>query len=204
MRGIMSRIVVHCYEVGLRIYGTNWRCCTLDCDLELCLVTSFLFLVPLYCRGAGFAPPWLRASARLIWAPHVRNVVSVHDLIWSLCMKGDCSSFRIKILYYAINFTVFIRHRPIYRPGRYLGFTDISVSAKTTEFIGLGRCCQNAVIFLTHPDNLCWKAQRTKLRQLSCSTASRCVFINKQTRWTVKHASAVAAEAKASSINQIG
>jgi len=47
-------------------------------------------------QGGDFAPPWLRASVRLIWAPHVRNVVSVHDLIWSLCMKGNCSSFRIK------------------------------------------------------------------------------------------------------------
>jgi len=28
----MSRIVVHCYEVGLEIYRTNWRCRTLDHD----------------------------------------------------------------------------------------------------------------------------------------------------------------------------
>ena len=54
MRGLMPRILVHCYEVGLRIYGTNWRCCTLDCDSELCLVTSFLFLVALYtCKRSG-------------------------------------------------------------------------------------------------------------------------------------------------------
>jgi len=69
--------------------------------------------------------------------------------------------------------------------GRHLGFTDMSVSAKTTDFIGLCRSCEKAVIFLTHPDNWRWKAQRTKSRQLSCSTASRCVFMNKQTRWTV-------------------
>jgi len=81
-----------------------------------------------------------------------------------------------------------IRDRPIYRPC-YLGFTDISVSAKTAEFIGLSRCWENAVIFLTHPDNLRKKAQRNKSRQLSCSNASRCVFINKQTRRTMEHAS---------------
>ena len=46
--------------------------------------------------------------------------------------------------------------------GRYLGFTDISVSAKTADIIGLNRSGQNAVIFLTHPDNLRKKAQRSK------------------------------------------
>jgi len=90
------------------------------------------------------------------------------------------------------------RDRPIYRPGRYLGFTDISLSAKTANFIGLSRCWQNAVIFLTHPDNLRKKAQRSKSRQLSYSNASRCGFINKQTRLTIEHASVVAAETKAS------
>jgi len=47
--------------------------------------------------------------------------------------------------------------------------------------IDLSRCWQN-VIFLTHADNLHRKAQWTKSRQLSCSNASRCVFINKKTR----------------------
>jgi len=35
-------------------------------------------------------------TTRLIWAPHARNIVSVHDFTWSLSVKGDCSSFRIK------------------------------------------------------------------------------------------------------------
>jgi len=83
--------------------------------------------------------------------------------------------------------------------GRYLGFTDISISAKTTDFIGLSRCWQNAVIFLTHPDNLRNKAQWSNSRQLSYNNASRCGFTNKQTRLTMEHASAVAAETKASS-----
>jgi len=48
-----------------------------------------------------------------------------------------------------------------------LGFTDISVSAKTADFIGLSRCWQNA-------DNLSKKA-RTKSRQLSL-----------QQRWQVR------------------
>jgi len=69
-----------------------------------------------------------------------------------------------------------------YYIGRYLGFTNISVSTKTTDIIGLSRCWQNAAIFLTHADNLCKKAQQTKSRQLSCRNASRYVFINKQTR----------------------
>ena len=54
-----------------------------------------------------------------------------------------------------------IRDRLIYQPtdiGRYLGFTDILVSAKTADFIGLSRYWQNAVILLTHPDNLRKKA----------------------------------------------
>jgi len=95
------------------------------------------------------------------------------------------------------------RDQPIYRPGwyigRYLSLTDISVSAKTTDFIGLSRCWQNTVIFLTHPNNLHKKTQQTKSRQLSYSNASRCGFINKQTRLTMEHASAVVAETKASS-----
>jgi len=37
-------------------------------------------------------------------------------------------------------------------------------------------------IFLMHADNLRKKAQRTKSRQLSCSKASKYVFINQQTR----------------------
>jgi len=84
--------------------------------------------------------------------------------------------------------------------GRYLGFTDISVSAKTADFIGLSRCWQNAVIFLTHADNLRKKAQRSKSRQLSYNNASRCGFINKQKRLTMERASAVTTETKASSL----
>jgi len=52
--------------------------------------------------------------------------------------------------------------RLIYRPGWYLGFTNISVSATTADCIGLSSCWQNAVIFLMHADNLRKKAQRTK------------------------------------------
>ena len=86
--------------------------------------------------------------------------------------------------------------------GRYLGFVNISVSAKTADFIDFSRCWQNAVIFLSHPDTLSKKVQWTKSRQLSCSNASRCGFINKQTRWTMVHTSAVAAK-KSIIINQI-
>jgi len=82
---------------------------------------------------------------------------------------------------------------------RYLGFTDISVSAKTADIIGLNMSWQNAVISLTHPDNLRKKAQRSKSRQLSYNNASRCGFINKQTRLTMERASAVTAETKAAS-----
>jgi len=81
---------------------------------------------------------------------------------------------------------------------RYLGFTDISLSAKTADIIGLNRSWQNAVIFLTHPDNLRKKAQRSKSRQLSYNNAIRCGFINKQTSLTMERASAVTTETKAS------
>jgi len=36
---------VHCYEVGLWIYRTHWKCCTFDYDSESCLVIRFLFFV---------------------------------------------------------------------------------------------------------------------------------------------------------------
>ena len=80
--------------------------------------------------------------------------------------------------------------------GRYLGFTDISVSANS---IGLNTSWQNAVIFLTHPDNLRKKAQQSKSSQLPYNNASRCGFIKKQTRLTKKHASVVTTKTKASS-----
>ena len=76
---------------------------------------------------------------------------------------------------------------------RYLGFVDILGSAKIADFIGLSRCWQNAVILHIHADNLPKKAQQSKSRQLSCSNASRCVSINKHTRW-------ITAETKASSL----
>ena len=83
-----------------------------------------------------------------------------------------------------------IRDRSIYRPifwfYRCIG-------------IGLNMSWQDAVIFLTHPDNLRKKAQRSKSRQLSYNNASRCGFMNKQTRLTMERASAVTTETKASS-----
>jgi len=78
-------------------------------------------------------------------------------------------------------------YRPIFGFYRYIG-------------IGLSRGWQNAVIFLMYADTFRKEAQWTKSRQLSCSSASRCVFISKQTRWTLKHALAVAAETKALSV----
>ena len=84
--------------------------------------------------------------------------------------------------------------------GLYLGFTDILVSAKTAYFMGFSRCWQNAVLFLMHADSLCKKAQWTMLRQLSCCNNSRCIFINKQTKWTMEHASSLTAKTKVSSL----
>jgi len=78
----------------------------------------------------------------------------------------------------------------MYRPGQYLGFTNMLVSAKTailSDFISPSRCWQKAVIFLTHPDNLHKKAQWTKSRQLFCSNDSSCIFIYKHRRWIIKH-----------------
>ena len=80
---------------------------------------------------------------------------------------------------------------------RYLGFTDISVSAKTADIIGFNKSWQNAVIILMYPDNLRKKAQRSNSRQLSYNNARRCGFMNKQTRLTMERASAVTTETKA-------
>jgi len=82
---------------------------------------------------------------------------------------------------------------------QYLGFTHILVSAKIANFIGLGRCCRNAIIFLMHPHNLRKKTQWSKSRQLSYCNASRCDYINKQTRLPMEHASVFADGTKASS-----
>jgi len=41
----MSGVTERCYEIGLRIYHTNWRCCTLAYGSELCILINFLFLV---------------------------------------------------------------------------------------------------------------------------------------------------------------
>ena len=89
------------------------------------------------------------------------------------------------------------RDRPIYRP--IFGFYRYIGIGQNGDIIGLNRSWQNAVIFLTHPNNLCKKAQRSKSRHLSYNNASRCDVINKQTRLTMEHASAVAAKTKASS-----
>jgi len=80
--------------------------------------------------------------------------------------------------------------------GSHLGFANISLLAKTANLTGLSRYQQNAVKFLTYADNSCKKAQQNKSRQLYCSNASRCIFTNKQTRWTMEHLLAVAAETK--------
>jgi len=98
------------------------------------------------------------------------------------------------------------RDRPIYGPGLadiifpYLGFANLSLLAKTAGLIGLSRYQQNTVIFLTYADNSHKKAQQNKSRQLSCRNASRCIFTNKQTRWTMEHALPVAVETKTSSL----
>ena len=153
---------------------------------------------------------WIITEKKLLGFQCLPILLSWKLWLWNLqntCRKltvSDCVYFVLVV--YSVNFhllrnwvnVIQCRHRPIYQPGRYLGFTDISVSAKTADIIGLSRRWQNAVIFLTHPDNLRKKTQRSKSRQLSCSNASRCGSINKQTRWTMEHASVVAAETKAS------
>jgi len=63
----MLGVIKHCYEVGLRIYHTNSRCCT-DLWLWFRFFNSSLHT-------------W---ATRFITAPHARNTVAVHDFIWSL------------------------------------------------------------------------------------------------------------------------
>jgi len=43
----MSGVTECCYEIGLRIYHPNWRCCTMAYGSELCILICFLFLVQL-------------------------------------------------------------------------------------------------------------------------------------------------------------
>jgi len=83
-------------------------------------------------------------------------------------------------------------HRPILR-------LPIYIYRHRPDKISFGKCPQNAVIFLTHSHTLPKKPQQSKSRQLSCSNASRCVFIKKQTRLTMEHVSSVVAKTKASS-----
>jgi len=45
VRGSMSGVTERCYEIGLRIYHTKWRRCTLAYASELCIPLSFLFLL---------------------------------------------------------------------------------------------------------------------------------------------------------------
>ena len=104
-------------------------------------------------------------------------------------MRNGSDKLRINTMLFQVEIDRYI--------GRYLGFTNISVSAKTADNIGLNRSWQNTVIFLTHPDNLRKKAQQSKSRPSSYNNASRCGFINKQTRLTIERASAI--ETKASS-----
>jgi len=90
----MSGITEHCYEIGLWIYHTNWICCTLDYDSELCLVISILFLVHLYtCR--------LPDSIDQL----MRNTAPVHDIIWRLYIKVDVTLSELKnpLLYNTFN-----------------------------------------------------------------------------------------------------
>jgi len=62
--------------------------------------------------------------------------------------------------------------------GRYLGFTDISVSAKMTDIISLVRCWQNAVIFIPHTFRQLAQESTTKqVKTVSCSNANRFVFL---------------------------
>ena len=125
---------------------------------------------------------------------HVLNLFFDFSVAWNVVQLGcliDGKSVAITVKF-SVEVDQYI--------GRYLGYTDISASAKTADFIGLSRCSRNAVIFLTHADNLHKKAQRIKSRQLSCSNASRCLFISKHTRWTMEPMSVVAGETEPSSL----
>jgi len=71
-----------------------------------------------------------------------------------------------------------------------LSFIDISVSASVGT--------DETLLYSSHMHCRQLVQENTKKsRQLSLSNVSRCVFINKQTRWIVEHMSAVAAETKA-------
>jgi len=68
--------------------------------------------------------------------------------------------------------------------------------------IGLSRCWQNADIFHKCRQLARKRNDPTKSRQLFCSN-SKCIFINKQPRWTMERVSAVTAETNASSLTRL-
>jgi len=84
------------------------------------------------------------------------------------------------------------------------GFCWYISIGQNSWFTLISRCLQNAVMFLTYADNLRTNQPNQGSYLASCSNASRCIFINKQTRWTVEHMSAFAAAAKASSLIRLG
>ena len=88
------------------------------------------------------------------------------------------STLRPKLLDGSISLEI---NRYIYRP--IFGFYRYITTGQNE--IGISRSSENL-------------RRKSKSRQLSYNNASRCIFINKQTRWTMEHVSAVTAETKAS------
>ena len=134
-----------------------------------------------------FSIPWQHRFPKCLqqnWEKLTKNPVFQYSWSISYFARGEWDTCMFGV--FTAGFSGEKTDQPIYRP--IVGFHRQLVAAKTADFIGLLRFWQNTLIISTHPDILHKKAQRSKSWQLSYSNASRCGFINKQTRLTMKHA----------------
>jgi len=83
---------------------------------------------------------------------------------------------------------------------RYISQANVSVDIWLNyQYIGIGlEVVDKTLLHFSHIQTTCTRKYNESSQQLSYSNASRCVFINKQTRLTMEHALAVTAETKAS------
>jgi len=83
---------------------------------------------------------------------------------------------------------------------RYISQANVSIDIWLNyQYIGIGLgVVDKTLLHFSHIQTTCTRKHNEASQQLSYSNASRCVFINKQTRLTMEHALAVTAETKAS------
>ena len=155
----------------------GWNKCLI---VNVCLFCTFMHFTPSHCLANFVLHSEICGDTTFLL---------MNGSLWKLMIKCHQNLLHIQV---PVNFLcnmVLTRDRPIYRyrPKRPIFSASVGVD--------------KTLLYSSHIlTNLHKKAQRTKSRQLSCSNASKCIFINKQTRWTTEHVSTVATETKASSL----